>query len=103
MNHTLLEYSRTHFAMAQGTPFTVEPLTHLLQYDGLTVFGDRILQGCVDLEALPIDEATRTLLANMCDKTKPDDEREHPLIYAELQNGIKNGLRKQLPLRQANI
>jgi len=89
MNHTLLEYSRKHFATAQGTPFTVEPLTHLLQYDGLTMFGDRILQGRVDLEALPIDEATRALLANMRDKTKNDDDRQHPLIYDELQKGIK--------------
>jgi len=89
MNNTLLEYSHSHFATAQGTPFTVAPLTHLLQYDGLTVFGDRILQGRVDLEALPIDEATRTLLANMRDKTTPNEARQHPLIYTELQNGIK--------------
>jgi len=45
MNHTLLEYSQTHFATAQGTPFTVDPLKHLLNYDGLTPFGNRILQG----------------------------------------------------------
>jgi len=94
MNNTLLEYSRNHFATAQGTPFMVAPLTHLLQYDGLTVFGDRILQGRVDIETLPIDEATRTLLANMRDKMKPNEDRWHPLIYAELQKGIKNGLRK---------
>jgi len=94
MNATLLEYSRKHFATAQGSPFTVALLTHLLQYDGLTAFGDRILQGKVDLNALPISEATRSLLANMTDKTKPNDNRQHPLIYKELQNGIKNGPRK---------
>jgi len=89
MNLTLLEYSRTHVATAQGTPFTVEPLNHLLHYDGLTLFGDRILQGRVELEELPIDDATRALLYNMRDKTKPHDDRTHPLIYDDLQNGIK--------------
>jgi len=88
MNHTLLEYSRTHFATAQGTPFTVDPLNRLLHYDGLTIFGDKILQGRVDLEALPVDDATRALLFNMRDKTKPNVDKEHPLIYEELQNGL---------------
>jgi len=45
LDDTLLEYSRKHFATAQGTPFTVEPLQHLLQYDGLTPFGNHVLQG----------------------------------------------------------
>jgi len=58
MNQTLLEYSRTHFATTQGLPFTVAPLNHLLDYDGLTKFGNRVFQGQVDLTALPIDEPT---------------------------------------------
>jgi len=40
---TLLEHSRTHFAQAEGSPFTTDPLNRLLQYDGLTSFGDRAL------------------------------------------------------------
>jgi len=36
ISNTLLKYSRTHFAKAQGSPFMVEPLQHLLNYDGLT-------------------------------------------------------------------
>jgi len=44
MDDTLLEYCQTHFATAQGTPFTTEPLSHLLQYDGLTKFGKLISQ-----------------------------------------------------------
>jgi len=89
MNQALLEYSRTHFATAQGSPFTVEPLKHLLDYDGLTMFGTRVFQGRVDLDVLPIDEPTRALLRNMKDKTNPSVSRTHPLIYDELQNGIK--------------
>jgi len=58
MNDTLLSYSRDHFAKAQGSPFTVDPLNRLLQYDGLTPLGNQILKGQADLETLPIDEAT---------------------------------------------
>jgi len=58
MDQALLEYSRSHFATAQGLPFTIEPLKHLLDYDGLTLFGTRAFQGRVDLDALPIDEPT---------------------------------------------
>jgi len=96
MNQALLEYSRSHFATAQGSPFTVEPLQHLLDYDGLTLFGTRVFQGRVDLDEIPIDEPTRALLKHMHDKTNPSVSRTHPLIYNELQNGIKNGLRKPL-------
>jgi len=88
MDTTLLEYSRQHFAAAQGTPFTVEPLQHLLQYDGLTPFGLRVLQGKAPLEELQVDEPTKALLQHLCSK-HPDEERLHPLIYEELQEGIK--------------
>jgi len=89
MDQTLLEYSQTHFATAQGSPFTVDHLSRLLNYDGLTTFGNRVLQGRVALNALPIDEATHALLQHMKDKTDPMCPRTHPLLYDELQNGIK--------------
>jgi len=88
METTLLDYSRTHFATAQGSPFTVAPLSTLLNYDGLTNFGDKILQGRANLEALPLDESTRALLAHLKDKSS-DRRRHHPLDYDELQKGIK--------------
>jgi len=40
LKNTLLEHSQTHFAQAKGSPFTTEPLSQLLQYDGLTPDGD---------------------------------------------------------------
>jgi len=42
MEHTLLNYSCTHFAMVQGSPSTVAPLLHFLQYDGMTPSGNKI-------------------------------------------------------------
>jgi len=43
MNDTLLDYSREHFAKAQGSPFTIAPLQNLLNYDGITPFGNQVL------------------------------------------------------------
>jgi len=88
LNHTLLEYSHTNFARAQGSPFTVEPLQHLLQYDSLTPFGNMVFKGQAYLNALPIDEPAKALLTHMHDKMT-STTRTHPLIYEELQNGIK--------------
>jgi len=88
MDKTLLEYCQTHFATAQGTPFTMEPLRHLLQYDGLTKFGKLVSQGWAQLEELPLDDATKALLQHLkCKATNHD--LEHPLIYEDLQNRIK--------------
>jgi len=88
MEKTLLDYSCTHFTVAQGLPFTVAPLSNLLQYDGLTNFGDKILQGRVHLETLPLDKPTHALLANLKHKSS-NKTRHHPLIYEELQKGIQ--------------
>jgi len=55
---TLLDYSREHFAKAHGSPFTSEPLSRLLQYDGLMPFGNIIFKGNTDLHSLPLDEPT---------------------------------------------
>jgi len=90
MNNTLLEHSHTHFAKAQGSPFTVEPLMQLLQYDGLTPLGNQVLTGCADLESLSLNCPTNTLLCNMWDKMPSPTLHAHPLNYEEdLQWGIK--------------
>jgi len=43
MNDTLLSYSHEHFMKAQGSPFTIDPLNRLLNYNGLTPLGNQIL------------------------------------------------------------
>jgi len=89
MNDTLLEYSRIHFSKAQGSPFTVEPLSNMLQYDGLTVFGNQILKGRAVLDNFNLQPPTKALLTHMQDKTVDPEARRHPIIYEELQKGIK--------------
>jgi len=62
MEQHLIEYCRIHFQQAQGSPYTVPPLSDLLQYDSLTPFGTQILQGTANLDDLNISEATKLLL-----------------------------------------
>ena len=45
MEDMLLEFSRTHFAKAKGTPFTTGPLGQLLAYDGMSTYGQKVFQG----------------------------------------------------------
>jgi len=62
---TLIEYSRTHFAKAEGSPFMQAPLNHLLNYDGLTFFGKAVFQGCKLPMHHNFDEQTKAILTNM--------------------------------------
>ncbi len=89
MDNTLLDYSREHFAKAQGSPFTQDPLQHLLNYDGLTPFGNQVLQGRAHIDSLPVNDATKALLQHLHNKSPDPAARLHPLNYDELQNGIK--------------
>jgi len=89
LDDTLLEYSQQHFAAAQGTLFTTEPLLQLLQYDGLTPYSDKILHSLNNFDHLSLDEPTRTLLKHMKDKTTSELAQQDPLNYTSLMNGIK--------------
>jgi len=59
---TLLEYSHTHFAKAEGSLFTQAPLNHLLHYDGLTAFGESLFRGRDLPTHHQFDELTRAIL-----------------------------------------
>jgi len=85
---TLLEHSRTHFAQVEGSPFTVEPLSQLLQYDSLTSFGDRVTEGKSLGDIHNFDELTQAILENLKRKLPPDKEA-HTLNYETLLDGIK--------------
>jgi len=86
---TLLEYSRTQFAKAEGSPFTQAPLNHLLQYDGLTAFGESVFKGWDLLTHHQFDEPTRAILQNMHNKLPTTNHPPQLLDYELLMNGIK--------------
>jgi len=88
MESTLLEYSRTHFARAEGSPFTQEPLGRLLKYDGLTPFGNRVTNGRPVNTLHQFDKPTKAILENLRRKT-PADSQPTTLDHETLLEGIK--------------
>jgi len=64
-------------------------LSRLLNYDGLTPFGDRVFQGRNTFDHLDFDAPTRTLLKHLKNKLMPEISRKHPLDYEMLMQGIK--------------
>jgi hypothetical protein len=61
----LLQQGKLHFAQAEGTPFTTEPLRSLCGYDGCTPFAHQITDGNIDLDDLPIPYHAKLLLQHM--------------------------------------
>ena len=67
----LLIQNEQHFSQAQGSPFTTEPLSTLLSYNGLTKFGDEILEGKANLSALNVTRETKLLIQAMQRRAPP--------------------------------
>jgi len=84
----LLAHSQTHFSQAHGTEFTTAPLKDLLQYDGLTEFGDQVFQGELprDLNVTPV---TRLLLEHQKSLLNPNEDTTHPLTFKGMAAGFK--------------
>ncbi len=66
-----------------------KPFNILLQYDGITSFGESIYQGSQAESKYPLDEPTKAILHNMHNKLPPTIQTAHPLDYNLLMNGIK--------------
>jgi len=62
IEQNLLSFCQSHFATAHGSPFTIPPLSDLLQSDSVTSFAESVINGTADIEALPIDRATKAFL-----------------------------------------
>jgi len=89
MEQHLLDYSREYFKQAHGTPYTIPPLSRLLQYDALTEFGEDIHAGKAALSQLKIDNTTWLLLRNQQSKMEPKEQSEQPLDFDQLMNGYR--------------
>jgi len=88
MEAKLIKHSRQHFSQAHGTPYTMSPLRDLLQYDGLTEFGDQVFNGNLPQD-LEIDPTTCLLLEHQQSLLKPDEETNIALTFEELMVGFK--------------
>jgi len=85
-----LKHSQTHFVTAKGSPFTTDPLNQLLQYDGLTSFGNMIYKGKHLLSHYQFDKPTTAILLYNLHQKVPIDASTHSLDYSSLLDGIKN-------------
>jgi len=89
MEMLLLQRSQEHFKQAHGTPYMVEPLCSLLGTDGLTPFGQQILNREPIDPDLPITEGARLLLENQYNKIPKLRNTEHALEFEPLMKGLK--------------
>jgi len=88
LKDTLLQYSHTHFAHAEGSQFMQEPLSHLLEYNGLTPFGNHITTGQPLPDTYNFDKPTSAILQNLCQKVPPTGDQQVTLDKSLLE-GIK--------------
>jgi len=95
LEDTLLEYSQTHFARAEGSKFTQELLNQMLQYNGLTPFGDQITQDKAIDTLHHFAKPTMAILKHLKRKVPPPETNNPKLDYSTLIEGIKNGQRVQ--------
>ena len=80
MEEKLLEFCHHHFAQAEGTPFTIEPLKSLVGDTGFSEFCDQLLNGTIDLESLDIPNHTKLFLKHLHHKVAEapsEDELTH--------------------------
>ncbi len=69
MEKAVIAEAQIHFGQAHGTPFTIEPLSSLTGYDGLSPFCHQIYQGAPEIiDALQVDVYTKLIL-QFCRRT----------------------------------
>jgi len=61
IENALKQHCQLHFKQAHGSPFMIPLLSTLLGYDGLSLFGQQLLNGSAPLDQLPINHATALL------------------------------------------
>ena len=82
MNSHLNTYNKEHFAQAQGTPFTINPLLRDLQHHGLSPSGASILKGTYSPPD-EVDNITQLLLRHM--QTKCSDIPQPDITLSEFK------------------
>ena len=75
INNALTEWNRTHFQQAQGTPFTVPPLSNELGHSGMNKTGNQILENDYT-PTQPMRASVRRLINNMYQQCDEIEETE---------------------------
>jgi len=85
MENKRLAHSQQHFSQAHGTPYTTAPLKDLLQYNGLTKFGNQVLSGNLP-DNLDVSPTTQLLLKH---QVPPNKDTPTPSSSKESWQGSK--------------
>jgi len=95
IEQNLLSFCQSHFATAHGSPFTIPPLSDLLQSDSVTPFAKNVLNGTAEIDELPIDKATKVFLKH---QRRPTNfiAQPQPLNFEKLTEGFKKWPEKTL-------
>jgi len=88
MENKLHAYSQQHFSQAHGMPYTIAPLKDLLQYNGLTEFGDQVFNRTIP-EDLDVPKTTQLLLENQKIALLPNEDTSHLLNFEGLMARFK--------------
>jgi len=84
----LRKRNQSHFGQANGTPFTVPPLSEEVDFTASTITADLILEGRYDTANL--DEVTALLVQHMERNVLPVEELANQLSEEEFVGKIKN-------------
>jgi len=85
----VLQQHRKHFSQADGTIFTVEPLRTLINDECTSEYAQKVLDGTANIEDLPVDEYTKTLLLHLKTKVLPNEKTRLPLDPDAVTQGFK--------------
>ena len=98
INDLLLERNAKHFSQADGTPFTIEPLTALFGRFGTNDNSEKLLDGELDISTITTTEAVKTILRNL--KELHQAERSQHTSHRRISGrGTKNGVTRHQLLR----
>ena len=72
MEEKLLKFCHHHFAQAEGTPFTIEPLKSLVGNTGFSEFCDQLLDRTANLDSLDVPKYIKHFLKHLWHKVIED-------------------------------
>jgi len=94
MEDQLIAYCQDHFKEAHGSPYTVPPLSTLLQPNSLTTFGQQVLNGTADIPSLNVSHHTKLLLCHQQAWPQTHLPQFHNLTFADMIARFQKGWRE---------
>ena len=85
----ILQRNKRHFSQAQGTPFTVSPLSDIFGYDGVTEEANSLLNGKLDISTIETSEAAQSILEALSQPREGIQDIQTAITPDDLRQGFK--------------